>query len=262
MNISSELTILAQKCSWLKKIFYFEQLGSTSSHILELRNFYKETPIGLVAAEQTAGKGRLSNHWLSPKGNIYFSFIVPLYYIPKNLSLLSMLPAVAIINALEKLGVESFIKWPNDILIKNITNNSVKYFLNYKKIGGILVQTYNENNFINHAVIGIGININKNIYIQNSISHAGFLDELIDIDYFTILSEIIFEIDKLFYFINADYIYNSYLKKCVTINNFVMFKISNKEHIGKAVWIKKSGALLVEFENSVLEINADEVHLC
>ena len=262
MNISSELIILAQKCSWLKKFFYFEQLESTILHILELRNYYKEIPIGLVAAEQTAGKGRLSNTWLSPRGNIYFSFIVPLSHIPKNLSLLSMLPAVAIINALEKLGAESFIKWPNDILIKNITNNSVKYFLNYKKIGGILVQTYNENNLINHAVIGIGININKNIDIQNSISHAGFLDELINVDYFTILSEIIFEIDKLFSNLNDNYIYDNYAKKCVTVNNSVVFKISNKEYIGKALGIKKSGALLVEFEDSVLEINADEVHLC
>lgn len=262
MDISKNLTILAKKCLCFKKIFYFEKLDSTNTYILNLKDYHKDEPIALVAYEQTSGKGRLSNSWISPKGNIYLSLLLPLSYMPKNLSLLSMAPAVAIINAFKKLKVESFIKWPNDILIKSIDNKSLKYFLNYRKVGGILVQTHNKNNKIDHAVIGVGINIEKNIDIQNSIYHAGFLKEIINCDYEIILSEVITELDKICADFNEKDIYDNYIKNCVTINNLVTFSFDNKKCVGKAVGVKTTGALLVEFENNIVTVNADEVHFC
>ena len=52
-------------------------------------------------------------------------------------------------DCLLSLGIESKIKWPNDILVGK------------QKIAGILIQNVVTNNIISHSIIGIGFNINQ-----------------------------------------------------------------------------------------------------
>ena len=74
----------------------------------------------VVAEEQTAGRGRLSRKWHSPKGTgIWMSIIlrpsIPVHHAPQ----LTLLAAVSVAQAIEKCtGVNVGIKWPNDILIQ------------------------------------------------------------------------------------------------------------------------------------------------
>jgi BirA family transcriptional regulator, biotin operon repressor / biotin---[acetyl-CoA-carboxylase] ligase len=111
-----------------------------------------ETPEGAVflAEEQTAGRGRSTHAWHSEPGNgIYCSFLLRPPMTPAEALWLSLIAGVAVQDAVrETTGLAADIRWPNDLL------------LNEKKFAGILTEMSSEGSKVNHAVIGIGINVN------------------------------------------------------------------------------------------------------
>jgi BirA family transcriptional regulator, biotin operon repressor / biotin---[acetyl-CoA-carboxylase] ligase len=113
------------------------------SHLQEL------TPFTCVTAqEQTAGRGRLERHWVSPRGeNIYASLYLHLPLGSSYLSNLGQIMAFACASILRELGFQAEIKWPNDIVVHR------------KKIGGVLTETVTLGEHIG-VIIGIGLNVN------------------------------------------------------------------------------------------------------
>lgn len=102
----------------------------------------------VTASEQTAGRGRFSRPWLSPKGeNLYTSFY---FTTPTNFPHVKNLGQVLSLSAsalFQDLKIQTQIKWPNDLL------------LDKKKVGGILCETTPVGNKIG-VILGIGINLN------------------------------------------------------------------------------------------------------
>ncbi len=133
-----------------KKIHYFEEIDSTMNAAMQLGA--QGAPEGtLVLAEfQRKGRGRLSREWFSPKyKGIYLSLILRPKILPAQASILTLLAAVSICEAIKELtAADVRIKWPNDIL------------LHHKKIGGILTELNAEMDRIKFVVIGIGLNVN------------------------------------------------------------------------------------------------------
>jgi len=108
----------------------------------------------LLADKQSLGIGRRGNEWVSPKGNIYISFLIKYDLSIENHFLFSALTANSIIKFLKKYIHENInIKWPNDIII------------NKKKIAGIITEIFEHNN-IKYIIIGAGINILKSPEIK------------------------------------------------------------------------------------------------
>lgn len=108
----------------------------------------------VVCAEtQTKGKGRMGRSWVSPKGKgIYMSIILRPHLSPRDVAPLTLLSAVAVCEAVNKItGVKAQIKWPNDLLI------------NSKKVAGILTELSAEMDRVRFVVVGIGINVNTPI---------------------------------------------------------------------------------------------------
>ncbi len=67
---------------------------------------------------------------------------------PTDASKVTQIGAAAAWRAMHELGLKTYIKWPNDIVI------------NGKKVCGILTEMSGELNRLNYLVIGIGINVN------------------------------------------------------------------------------------------------------
>jgi len=134
-----------------RNIHYEESVESTQK--IAHRLSYEEVPEGtvIIAEEQRSGKGRMNRTWHSPKyTGIWMSLIlrpnIPLTKAPQ----LTLLTAVAIVQAIEEVtGLQSEIKWPNDILIGG------------KKVTGILTELQAEADRIHSIIIGIGINVNQ-----------------------------------------------------------------------------------------------------
>ncbi|PEZ05709.1 bifunctional biotin--[acetyl-CoA-carboxylase] synthetase/biotin operon repressor [Bacillus sp. AFS018417] len=154
---------LGLQTEFLGRTVYFEE-SVTSTQQIAARLAYEGAAEGtvVVAEEQTAGRGRLSRKWYSPKGTgIWMSIIlrptVPIHQAPQ----LTLLAAVSVAQAIEKCTSLSVgIKWPNDILI------------NGKKVVGILTEMQADPDKINAVIIGIGINVNqKQEHFAEDIQH-------------------------------------------------------------------------------------------
>ena len=120
--------------------------GSTNSVLLAEPKL--ERPVLLIAAQQTAGRGRRGRRWHSePGAGLTFSLAVALRRPLRELAALPLVAGVAVARALHGLGVtRAALKWPNDIVVGEA------------KLGGILVETKSLNGTIK-AVIGVGLNL-------------------------------------------------------------------------------------------------------
>ena len=112
----------------------------------------------LSAVSQTSGKGQRGNSWSSePGANLTFSIILKDVYRIKAYDqfVLSEITALSVIDFLSFHGIDSSIKWPNDI------------YVDKKKICGILVENSLRGEFVSSSIIGIGLNINQRNFDVN-----------------------------------------------------------------------------------------------
>ncbi len=103
----------------------------------------------VIAERQSAGRGRLGRTWISPAGlNLALSCVLRPSVPPALAPRLSLVAALAVACALEELGFEPGIKWPNDV------------FLEGRKVCGILTEIEAEADSVRFVVVGIGLNVN------------------------------------------------------------------------------------------------------
>lgn len=129
-----------------RTVLYYPSVGSTNETAKQEAGQGVQEGTVVVAGEQTAGRGRLKRTWLTPAGNIALSVV--LYPERRMLPSLIMMASLAVARSIETVaGLETQIKWPNDVLI------------NSRKVCGILIESDVRDEKINYAVIGIGINV-------------------------------------------------------------------------------------------------------
>jgi BirA family biotin operon repressor/biotin-[acetyl-CoA-carboxylase] ligase len=133
---------------WIKH----DNLSSTNTFLSELLNTRKLDEGTVVIADyQDAGRGLGEHSWVSRRGeNLLMSLLLfPAFLSASRQFHLSRVVSLALCDALESLGLDSVIKWPNDVL-------SAK-----GKIAGILIEHGVVEGKISHTVIGIGLNLNQ-----------------------------------------------------------------------------------------------------
>ena len=134
-------------------VLRFESLPSTNTELARLASEGAPEGVSVVADEQTAGRGRLQRAWSSPKGaGLYFSLLlrptIPQNYWP----LITFMAAIAVGDALrEAAGLETDIKWPNDLLSGE------------RKICGILAEAM-DTPAGRAVILGIGINLTQSAF--------------------------------------------------------------------------------------------------
>lgn len=110
----------------------------------------------VVADHQTAGRGRLDRHWLSPAGS---SLLVSVVLRPSGdrrlRGLLALAGGVAACQCLEELGVKAAVKWPNDVLLGD------------RKLAGILAEASED-----VVILGLGMNVGQEVFPDEIVSTA------------------------------------------------------------------------------------------
>lgn len=118
----------------------------------------------LIAAEQTAGKGRFSRKFVSEnKAGVYLSILLRPDFSAEDAVLITTAAAVAVAETVEEIsGKTTEIKWVNDVNIDG------------KKICGILTEAVfvPDGVGLEYAVLGIGVNVFE--------PEAGFPEEIRD----------------------------------------------------------------------------------
>jgi len=133
-------------------ILRFESLPSTNTELARRASDGAEEGMSIVADEQTAGRGRLQRTWSSPKGaGLYFSILLRPAIAQDRWPLITFMASLAVGDALHEAGVQTDIKWPNDLLSGE------------RKICGILAETV-ETPAGRAVIVGIGINLTAEAY--------------------------------------------------------------------------------------------------
>lgn len=127
-----------------------ETIGSTNDRAKALARRGAAHGLVVVAGSQTAGRGQRGRVWASPPElGLYMSFVVRPNISTRSAPLLTLTAGLAVFEAVRAAtGVEARIKWPNDLLARD-----------GKKLAGVLVEASADPLHIDHAVIGIGINV-------------------------------------------------------------------------------------------------------
>ncbi len=117
----------------------YDTLVSTNPHARTLPAWH-----AVRAATQTGGYGRTGRHWVSDRGGLWLSAVLPT---PGPASFWSILPLAAgwaVIEVLSGLGIQNLhLRWPNDIM------------LGRRKLAGLLLERFSPDT----AVVGLGINV-------------------------------------------------------------------------------------------------------
>jgi BirA family biotin operon repressor/biotin-[acetyl-CoA-carboxylase] ligase len=127
------------------EVLVYDCTSSTNDVAWEYAGNREYDGLCVFAEEQTQGRGRRGNKWLSAKGQSVLCSILLLDF-QLGAELLTLASAVATAEAVAKFTKsQARIKWPNDIIIAG------------KKTAGILVES-RSNDGKNDYVIGVGIN--------------------------------------------------------------------------------------------------------
>lgn len=123
-------------------------IDSTNQYLLDKVDSLESGAV-CVAEYQAKGRGRRGREWVSPFGaNLYMSMFWRLDAGMAAAMGLSLVVGVAIVEALEKLGLQGVkLKWPNDLYYQD------------RKLAGILVEMSGQAGAAANLVIGTGMNL-------------------------------------------------------------------------------------------------------
>ncbi|MEL6496661.1 MAG: biotin--[acetyl-CoA-carboxylase] ligase [Cyanobacteria bacterium J06623_7] len=232
----------------------FDRLTSTNTKLWSILDSGGTCPVGAIAGHQTAGKGQWGHSWVSHVGGLYLSVgldvDLDLAYYPH----LVMATAWGIASVLRHYQLPVTIKWLNDLI------------LDCHKLGGIKIETRNQNHKLTQAVVGVGINwhnsvpapgINLKSYYQNKQGdRISSLEELTAITTYGILWGY-----KYYLAVGIEQLLAKYLEICSSIGQQIDFNGCSGEVIG----VTQKGKLKLKLRSpgasSVIELVPGQVSL-
>ncbi len=245
-----------RKTRWAgQEICHFPSLDSTNIKAKELAE--KGYPQGtlVIADQQSAGRGRRGRGWESPAGTgIFMTLLLKPDINPNNASMLTLVTALAVAKGIEAAsGADVQIKWPNDVIIGG------------KKVCGILTEMSAQFDYINHIVIGIGINVHNETFPEDIAKAACsiFMEtgkhirraELIEsiLEYFEFYYDIFLQTEDLSELLKE---YNAML---VNMHRNVKVLDPKEPFEGKSMGITERGELIVDTQESRKLVSCGEV---
>ena len=222
------------------KIIKLDAIDSTNSYLKKLLTKESLDDLTVVISKhQTKGKGRNGNIWANDASlNLAFSIYKRFNRLNiNNKFILNLISSIAVFHLLSENKLNKLtIKWPNDIMSEN------------KKISGILIENSVKGNFINHSVIGVGVNVNQRKFKNLPNATSMFIETGREFSLDTLASRLgeIFCKNFLQYEKNEGALlkyYNNQLFLKNTDSNFITK--DGKRFSGKITRINKNGELII-----------------
>ena len=153
-------------------IYSFDCVTSTNDVARDARFAHGD----IVCAEyQTAGRGQRGHVWQAAAGeNLMLTAVLCPTFLPvREQFMLSETVALALVNTFDAFGIETRIKWTNDI------------YAGDRKITGVLIEQNVTGSTIVRSLVGVGINVNQQRFdpsLPNPVSMAQLLGRQLERD--------------------------------------------------------------------------------
>jgi BirA family transcriptional regulator, biotin operon repressor / biotin---[acetyl-CoA-carboxylase] ligase len=146
-GVSLAAALEARGLAWPAPIEHLGVVASTNDRLKEKARAGAPEWTVVLADRQTAGRGRAGQRWVSPEGNVFLSVLLRPALAPPLITLIPLATGLAVAEALGESGVDSRLKWPNDLVAAG------------RKLAGILVESVSGAAGLEAAVVGIGVNV-------------------------------------------------------------------------------------------------------
>ncbi|MDD4083236.1 MAG: biotin--[acetyl-CoA-carboxylase] ligase [Sphaerochaetaceae bacterium] len=229
----------------MPRILKYKKISSTNSVLKDMIN---KSPIDfpdtvIISYKQTEGRGRLKRVFSSPEGGLYIS----LCFKEDEFKYPTATAAVYAMLAIADIGVQTKIKWLNDL------------YFNNKKVCGILAEKVHS-----YVIIGIGINITteKSEFpkeIQNKAislfpGEKSRLEEL--------RNKLSKSLIENFYQKKPSNIFSLYKENCFTLNTQITVNSFDKTYEAMAIGINQDFELIIkDSENKICTLSTGEIIL-
>ncbi len=241
------------KTKWLgRDMRIFAKVGSTNASALSLALSCQNGTV-ILAEVQTEGRGRLSRPWASPPGGIWMSLILKPKMPLDHIYQINMAASVALCRALSSmLGLQAGIKWPNDLLIREL------------KICGMLMEVSAQLDRLDYVVLGLGLNANNDPSgFPTEWRSTSLAAELChDLDRCDLICRLLEEIEVAYENMGSKEIYEEWRSRSLTLGRQVRITSAAGDQVGLAVDLAEDGALLLRTGDELKRILAgDCIHL-
>lgn len=223
-------------------IIDLQKIDSTNTYAAELLVKEKVDEGTVIwAKEQTSGRGRGENRWHSEaEKNLTFSWIVfPRFLPPDKLFMLNKTVSLGVFDFVTGFNLKGMvtIKWPNDI------------YLEYNKMGGLLIDNTIEGNVYAAAVVGIGLNINQ-IHFVEEVPNPISLKQILgyEISLRTGLENLVNNLDRRYEQLRSgayEILDSEYKKHLLGYQQWRKFITQNQVYEGKIDGVDEAGRLRV-----------------
>lgn len=232
-------------------VHFFDELGSTNDTAKQMAAEAAPSGTVIIADQQSLGRGRQGNSWVSPKGNLYMSVILREEISAKSTGQLSFLAAVALADTVGKLMRSKHVlqqKWPNDVWVDG------------KKLSGILLESEYaaDTKAMDWIVVGMGVNITA--APEGAIRLKDITDADIDRDKFLDLLLINLDI-RLAQWRSEGFspIQRDWLRNARALDQDIKVRLPKETFMGTFRGIDESGCLLLEQDGNLKKIASGDV---
>ncbi len=170
--------------SW--RIFLIPICASTEIELskwIAEKPLQKNQPIAIFSSCQRFGQGQAGRTWYAPKGGVWVSAAIKREGPSANNSqLYGLAVALALVERIERIGVNVKIKWPNDLLVDG------------QKLAGILPRLSFRGGKLRLLRVGVGLNVFNNVPKEGISLKQIIGDKMMNINFWS--SEVLLAIER------------------------------------------------------------------
>lgn len=239
------------------------ETGSTNRDLLEAAADGAGDRTVLVAAHQTAGRGRRDRTWSAPpRASLLVSVLLRPTLPPDRLFLLTLACGLAAVDAAaEVAGVRLGLKWPNDLVA--VAAPGLDPTEIDRKVGGILAESLVVDDRVDAVVVGMGLNVDWPFPLpEDLVGIATSLDRLAGraVDLEAVLDAWLDRYGRLLDDLgDGSALLDRARSVSATLGREVEVVLTDRTFGGRAVAISDRGHLLVERDGVVEEIAVGDV---
>lgn len=234
-------------------IKYIESCNSTNDELIKLASLGYHEGTSILSFNQTNGRGKRGNKWISQAGNIFLSTLLQPSLSKKYWHQISLLSSFSVFQGLIEIGVDKEhlkIKWPNDIM------------LNFRKICGILLESIGNN-----LIIGIGININSHPsnmllnYETDDLSSYGFFNNTMLKKISNIILQKLYYNYKLWLKKKLEFCHKDINSNLAFLNHQIKFSNDGHYRVGTIYGVSKEGYFQVSTNSKIIKLLSCDYYL-